>query len=63
MPVSGADRFNIGSDVMTMRRIGVMLELTASELAAKIMQATRVREERDETLRAHAAEVRATFDE
>ena len=31
LPVSGADRFNIGSDFMTMRRIGVMQELTASD--------------------------------
>jgi outer membrane protein TolC len=31
LPVSGADRFNIGSDFMTMRRIGVMQELTGSD--------------------------------
>jgi outer membrane protein TolC len=31
LPVSGADRFNIGSDFMTMRRIGVMQELTAPD--------------------------------
>ena len=31
LPVSGSDRFNIGSDFMTMRRIGVMQELTASD--------------------------------
>jgi outer membrane protein TolC len=31
LPVSGADRFNIGADFMTMRRIGVMQELTASD--------------------------------
>jgi outer membrane protein TolC len=31
LPVSGADRYNIGSDFMTMRRIGVMQELTASD--------------------------------
>jgi outer membrane protein TolC len=31
LPVSGADRFNIGSDFMTMRRIGVSQELTASD--------------------------------
>jgi len=31
LPVSGADRFNIGTDFMTMRRIGVMQELTASD--------------------------------
>jgi outer membrane protein TolC len=31
LPVSGADRYNIGADFMTMRRIGVMQELTASE--------------------------------
>jgi outer membrane protein TolC len=31
LPVSGADRFNIGSDFMTMRRIGVMQELPASD--------------------------------
>lgn len=31
LPVSGAERFNIGSDFMTMRRIGVMQELTASD--------------------------------
>ena len=30
LPVSGADRFNIGADFMTMRSIGVMQELTAS---------------------------------
>lgn len=29
LPVSGDDRFNIGSDFMTMRRIGVAQELTA----------------------------------
>ncbi len=31
LPVSGADRYNIGADFMTMRRIGVMQELTASD--------------------------------
>lgn len=31
LPVSGSDRFNIGSDFMSMRRIGVMQELTASD--------------------------------
>jgi outer membrane protein TolC len=31
LPVSGAERFNIGADFMTMRRIGVMQELTASD--------------------------------
>jgi outer membrane protein TolC len=31
LPISGSDRFNIGSDFMTMRRIGVMQELTASD--------------------------------
>jgi outer membrane protein TolC len=31
LPVSGAERFNIGSDFMTMRRIGVMQELTAPD--------------------------------
>lgn len=31
LPVTGSDRFNIGSDFMTMRRIGVMQELTASD--------------------------------
>ncbi len=31
LPVSGADRYNIGTDFMTMRRIGVMQELTASD--------------------------------
>jgi outer membrane protein TolC len=31
LPVSGADRFNIGSDFMTMRTIGVMQELTAAD--------------------------------
>jgi len=31
LPVSGADRYNIGADSMTMRRIGVMQELTASD--------------------------------
>jgi outer membrane protein TolC len=31
LPVSGADRFNIGSDSMTMRRVGVMQELTAPD--------------------------------
>jgi outer membrane protein TolC len=31
LPASGSDRFNIGSDFMTMRRIGVMQELTASD--------------------------------
>jgi outer membrane protein TolC len=31
LPVNGADRFSIGSDFMTMRRIGVMQELTASD--------------------------------
>jgi outer membrane protein TolC len=31
LPVSGSDRFNIGSDFMTMRRIGVMQELTAAD--------------------------------
>ena len=31
LPVSGADRFNIGSDFMTMRRIGVMQEFTSSD--------------------------------
>ena len=30
LPVSGADRFHIGADFMTMRSIGVMQELTAS---------------------------------
>jgi outer membrane protein TolC len=30
LPVSGADRFNIGADFMTMRSIGVTQELTAS---------------------------------
>jgi outer membrane protein TolC len=31
LPATGADRFNIGSDFMTMRRIGVMQELTSAE--------------------------------
>lgn len=31
LPVTGSDQFNIGSDFMTMRRIGVMQELTASD--------------------------------
>ena len=31
LPVSGSDRFNIGADFMTMRRIGVMQELTAAD--------------------------------
>ncbi|WP_322400385.1 TolC family protein [Massilia luteola] len=31
LPVSGTDRFNIGSDFMTMRTIGVMQELTAPD--------------------------------
>jgi outer membrane protein TolC len=31
LPVTGADRFNIGADFMTMRSIGVMQELTASD--------------------------------
>ena len=31
LPVSGAERFNIGADFMTMRRIGVMQEFTALE--------------------------------
>jgi outer membrane protein TolC len=43
LPVSGADRFNIGADFMTMRSIGVMQELTASakrQLRAAGMEAT-----------------------
>lgn len=31
LPVSGAERYNIGSDFMTMRRIGVTQELTAPD--------------------------------
>ncbi|MGW8393147.1 TolC family protein [Pseudoduganella sp. HUAS MS19] len=31
LPVSGADRYRIGADSMTMRRIGVMQELTGSD--------------------------------
>ncbi|MFL6709937.1 MAG: TolC family protein, partial [Massilia sp.] len=31
LPVSGADRYNIGSDFMTMRRIGVVQEITRSD--------------------------------
>jgi outer membrane protein TolC len=31
LPVSGADRFNIGSDFMTMRRAGLMQELTGAD--------------------------------
>ena len=31
LPVSGPDRYHIGSDFMTMRRIGVMQELTRSD--------------------------------
>jgi len=31
LPVSGSERFNIGSDFMTMRRIGVMQEVTSSD--------------------------------
>ncbi|HEY0586845.1 MAG TPA: TolC family protein [Pseudoduganella sp.] len=31
LPVSGADRYRIGADSMTMRRIGVMQELTSSD--------------------------------
>jgi len=31
LPVSGSDRFNIGADFMTMRRVGVMQELTAPD--------------------------------
>jgi outer membrane protein TolC len=31
LPVSGSDRFNIGADFMTMRRIGVMQELTSTD--------------------------------
>jgi outer membrane protein TolC len=31
LPISGAERYNIGTDFMTMRRIGVMQELTSSD--------------------------------
>jgi outer membrane protein TolC len=31
LPVSGADRFNIGSDFMTMRRVGISQELTSAD--------------------------------
>lgn len=31
LPVSGADRYRVGADAMTMRRVGVMQELTSSE--------------------------------
>ena len=31
LPVSGPERYNIGSDFMTMRRVGVMQELTAPD--------------------------------
>jgi outer membrane protein TolC len=31
LPVSGADRYNVGSDFMTMRRIGVSQEVTATD--------------------------------
>jgi outer membrane protein TolC len=31
VPVSGPERFNLGSDFMTMRRVGVMQELTGSD--------------------------------
>lgn len=31
LPVSGADRYNVGSDFMTMRRIGLSQELTAAD--------------------------------
>lgn len=34
LPVSGPDRYNIGSDSMTMRRVGVMQELTRSDKRA-----------------------------
>ncbi|MBC7499779.1 MAG: TolC family protein [Herminiimonas sp.] len=31
LPVSGADRFSLGNDFMTMRRVGVMQEITGTE--------------------------------
>lgn len=31
LPINKADRFNIGSDFMTMRRVGVMQELTRAD--------------------------------
>jgi len=31
LPLSGADRFNLGSDFMTMRRIGISQELTSTD--------------------------------
>jgi outer membrane protein TolC len=34
LPVSGPDRYHIGSDFMTMRRVGVMQELTRSDKRA-----------------------------
>jgi outer membrane protein TolC len=45
LPISGADRFSIGNDSMTMRRIGIMQEFTRSE--KRRLRATQYEEEAD----------------
>jgi len=53
LPVTGEDRFSTTSDFMTMRRIGVMQELTRSEKRA--LRAQRFEREADKSLAEKAA--------
>ena len=48
LPLSGADRFSLGNDFMTMRRIGVMQELTGAE--KRRLRAERYEREADKGL-------------
>lgn len=53
LPLSGADRYRIGADSMTMRRIGVMQELTSSD--KRRWRAARFEREADRSRAAVAA--------
>lgn len=57
LPVSGADRFNLGNDFMTMRRIGVAQELTRAD--KRQLRAERFEREADKTRAARIASMAA----
>ncbi len=53
LPVSGSDRFSLGNDFMTMRRVGVMQELTRADKRA--LRAERLERSADRSLAEKAA--------
>ncbi len=57
LPVSGADRFSLGNDFMTMRRIGIAQELTRSD--KRQLRAERFEREAEKTRAARTASIAA----